>query len=220
MNHRATKVMPQAAASTKESTDYQVKTSTGITEEGFTVKEGLTLNERKYGNVLVDYMNKPIPYTVEYDNNEYDINDKDTLYAYSIIQGDLSQGLITARDADLQLEALLVESFTNNNMGDNNMEGFSNTSGGLVSIFDILNQDYNIIAVKNAYHYVVWIMVALGIGMGIVLIGFSIIPALNSKGVLKPLTIGLGLLSTVLIVMKYNLLPIILEFLNYFLYYQ
>ena len=218
--HIATKVMPQAAASTKESSDYQAKTSTGITEEGFTVKEGLTLNERKYGNVLVDYMNKPIPYTVEYDNNEYDINDKDTLYAYSIIQGDLSQGLITARDADLQLEALLVESFTNNNMGDNNMEGFSNTSGGLVSIFDILNQDYNIIAVKNAYHYVVWIMVALGIGMVIVLIAFSIIPALNSKGVLKPLTIGLGVLSMVLIVMKYNLLPLILEFLNYFLYYQ
>ena len=56
--------------------------------------------------------------------------------------------------------------------------------------------------------------------MGIVLIAFSIIPALNSKGVLKPLTIGLGVLSMVLIVMKYNLLPLILEFLNYFLYYQ
>ena len=84
----------------------------------------------------------------------------------------------------------------------------------------ILNEDTYAILNKNGYHYLFWLLIVVCIGIFIVLIAFSVIPALNSKSVLTPLTIGLGSLSLVLVVTKYNLLPLILEFLNYFIYNQ
>ena len=219
---------------------------TGETQEA-AAKEGLTTMEEEYGNEIVGIMNQKLPASVNYNGINYTINDKDTLDSYSILQGQLTQGIMTSDDATIQITNLLTPtptpaSETDATSGDDDdensysvlgtkvtvPEGFTSSSsdksggggGSLVSIMDILNDDASVISEKNGYHYVLWILVALCIGLFIVLIAFSIIPALNSKGVLKPLTIGLGSLSLVLVVMKYNLIPIILEFLNYFIYNQ
>jgi hypothetical protein len=319
------------------------------------VIEGITTMEEEYGNEIIGIMNEKLPTTVNYNGINYTITDKNTLDSYSILQGQLNQGIMTSADATIQITNLLnppTNDNTVNNSDDNSnsynildttinvSEGFTSkvkktsskrvssssvegsttlggsnsgassvasgsiasgsiasgsgassiasssvasssvasgslaagsgaagsvasasggssiasssvasasggssggsggvasasggssggsgggggsSGGGLVSIMNILNEDSSIISDKNGYHYLQWILIDLCICLFIVLIAFSIIPALNSKTVLRPLTIGLGSLSLVLVVMKYNLIPVILEFLNYFIYNQ
>ena len=112
-----------------------------------------------------------------------------------------------------------------------NSQGLNQQMGHIVKQFDAMgevnngsvdamDQDSSVMMMKNLYGYGGWVIVSLLIIVGILIFGFNLIPSLNNRMMLMNLTIVLGIVSTVLIVLKYNLWDVFLSFLNKFIYYN
>ena len=82
----------------------------------------------------------------------------------------------------------------------------------------IMNEDSLVILMKNIYEYAGWIVLSLIIISTIVLTTFNIVPVLNTTTVLRPLTIGLGIISLIMLELKYGIIEIILKYFNKFIY--
>jgi hypothetical protein len=96
-------------------------------------------------------------------------------------------------------------------------DAMGNVTSGSVEVKD---EDSYVMMMKNLYGFGGWVLVSFLIIFGILIFGFNLIPSLNNRMVLMPLTIVLGILSVVLIVVKYNLWDDILTFLDKFIYYN
>lgn len=112
-----------------------------------------------------------------------------------------------------------------------NSQGLNQQMGKIVKQFDAMgevtsgsveamDQDSSVMMMKNFYGYGGWVIVSFLIIFGILVFGFNLIPSLNNKMMLMNLTILLGIISAVLIVLKYNLWDYFLTFLNNFIYHS
>ena len=112
-----------------------------------------------------------------------------------------------------------------------NPQGLNQQMGTIINQFDAMGQETNgvieamdkdnsVMLMKNIYGYGGWILVCFLIIVSIILFGFNLIPSLNNRMILLPLTIILGVISVLLLVVKYNLWDDFIEFLNYFIYYK
>ena len=82
----------------------------------------------------------------------------------------------------------------------------------------LMNEDSYVIMTQFFYGYGGWVVLAFIIVGSIIVYTFNLVPMLNNRVILLPLTIGLGVISLVLFILKYNLEDSIISFLNYFIY--
>ena len=82
----------------------------------------------------------------------------------------------------------------------------------------LMDEDSYVIMTHYFYGYGGWVLLAIIIVGLIVIYAFNLIPMLNNKTILLSLTVILGVISVILIVLKYNLGDLLMSFLNYFIY--
>ena len=82
----------------------------------------------------------------------------------------------------------------------------------------LVDEDSYVIMMQFLYGYGGWVILAFIIVGFILVYAFNLVPMLNNKTILLPLTVVLGAISLVLLVLKYNLWDSIISFLNYFIY--
>ena len=119
----------------------------------------------------------------------------------------------------------IIDSMSENSQGLNQQMGniikqFNAMGEETTGTMEAMDEDSSVIMMKNLYGYGGWIIVSFLIIFGILIFGFNLIPSLNNKLVLMYLSIVLGIVSALLIVVKYDLLDKFKNLSSNFIYHS